>query len=207
MKRLGWEQVPDKLDDTYQRAKLQWVQTQKKINWNTFREGLCVHGNLMTALLLFLCIQENIWSIMFQTVAYLQTSWICCAACKLTKDHKQLPKSKRHTFFRSKSTCHSRTSSTIDLIERHTFQKSNVNNKNFDRFVEILKWYFRKCLIAGELWICKPISMNQGKGIYLVRDPEVLRQKIELLDDGSGTKFGIKKAVHRIIQRYNFNVE
>jgi hypothetical protein len=51
------------------------------------------------------------------------------------------------------------------------------------------------------MWICKPISMNQGKGIYLVRDPEVLRQKIEQSDDGSGTKFGIKKAVHRIIQR------
>jgi hypothetical protein len=39
MKRLGWEQVFEKHDDTYQRAKLQWVQTEKKINWNTFREG------------------------------------------------------------------------------------------------------------------------------------------------------------------------
>jgi hypothetical protein len=39
--------------------------------------------------------------------------------------------------------------------------------------------------IAGDVWICKPSGLNQGKGIYLVRDIEGLKSKfaeIDLLD-------------------------
>ena len=56
--------------------------------------------------------------------------------------------------------------------------------------------------LADELWICKPVSLNQGKGIYLVRSPEILRQKLELNDDGQQRRFGIRKPHGRIIQKH-----
>ena len=56
-----------------------------------------------------------------------------------------------------------------------------------------------------ELWICKPVSLNQGKGIYLVRSPEALRQKLELTEDGQQRRFGIAKPLGRIIQKYIHN--
>ncbi len=52
------------------------------------------------------------------------------------------------------------------------------------------------------MWICKPTSLNQGKGIYLVREPEVLKQKLELIDEGQNKKFGLNKPINRIIQKY-----
>ncbi len=54
-----------------------------------------------------------------------------------------------------------------------------------------------------ELWICKPVSLNQGKGIYLVRSPDQLRQKLADQDDGQQMKkFGGNKPTGRIIQKY-----
>ena len=54
-----------------------------------------------------------------------------------------------------------------------------------------------------ELWICKPVSLNQGKGIYLVRNPETLRQKLDAFDDGQQQKkFGGNKPIGRVIQKY-----
>lgn len=47
--------------------------------------------------------------------------------------------------------------------------------------------------------------MNQGKGIYLVRDPDQLKQKLELNDDGQMKKFGVSKPLGRIIQKYIHN--
>jgi len=54
-----------------------------------------------------------------------------------------------------------------------------------------------KFIQDDELWICKPVSLNQGKGIYLVRSPEMLKQKI----DSAGTN----KPLGRIIQKYITN--
>ena len=59
--------------------------------------------------------------------------------------------------------------------------------------------------IEDELWICKPVSLNQGKGIYLVRSPEALKQKLELTEDGQQRRFGITKPLGRIIQKYIHN--
>lgn len=53
-----------------------------------------------------------------------------------------------------------------------------------------------------ELWICKPVSMNQGKGIYLVRSPEMLKQRLDAAEDGQQKKFGGNKLTQRIIQKY-----
>ena len=36
MKRMGWEQIFEANDDSY---KLKWVQCNRSINWNTFKEG------------------------------------------------------------------------------------------------------------------------------------------------------------------------
>ena len=44
------------------------------------------------------------------------------------------------------------------------------------------------------------MSLNQGKGIYLVRSPEMLKQKLDLADDGQ-RKTGNGKPIGRIIQK------
>jgi hypothetical protein len=51
-----------------------------------------------------------------------------------------------------------------------------------------------------ELWICKPVSLNQGKGIYLIRNPETLKQKLNLNEDGQPSKVN-SKPIGRIIQK------
>jgi phosphoribosylamine-glycine ligase len=37
-------------------------------------------------------------------------------------------------------------------------------------------------ILAGDVWICKPSGLNQGKGIYLVRDIEGLKSKFAEID-------------------------
>lgn len=46
----------------------------------------------------------------------------------------------------------------------------------------------------GEVWICKPTGMNQGKGIYLVKTPA----EVEKLRESKGA--------NHIIQRYVYIV-
>lgn len=48
------------------------------------------------------------------------------------------------------------------------------------------------------------MSLNQGKGIYLVRSPEMLKQKLELAEDGQ-RKTGNGKPIGRIIQKFEKN--
>ncbi|CAF0708512.1 unnamed protein product [Brachionus calyciflorus] len=101
------------------------------------------------------------------------------------------------------------------LCSLQAFEKSQVQNPNkvFIPLEEYLPLTYklddrvdRELYFANakneELWICKPVSMNQGKGIYLVRDPEMLRQKLELTEDGQQKRFGITKPLGRIIQKY-----
>ena len=46
------------------------------------------------------------------------------------------------------------------------------------------------------------MSLNQGKGIYLVRNPDMLRQKLELTEEGQQRRLGVNKPLGRIIQKY-----
>jgi hypothetical protein len=55
--------------------------------------------------------------------------------------------------------------------------------------------------VDNELWICKPVSLNQGKGIYLIRNPEMLRQKLEMSEDGQHKRYGFSRPIGRIIQK------
>ncbi|XP_072040892.1 LOW QUALITY PROTEIN: uncharacterized protein [Amphiura filiformis] len=52
----------------------------------------------------------------------------------------------------------------------------------------------------GEIWICKPNGMNQGKGIYLVRDLTELRRKYEAKETARKTRPSVHGS--RLIQRY-----
>jgi len=66
---------------------------------------------------------------------------------------------------------------------------------------------FFKVYKPGEIWISKPTGMNQGKGIFLIRnqiDVEKMRQKL-LESEVSERKFSMKSPMARIIQRYVSN--
>eukprot|EP00118_Oscarella_pearsei_P012767 m.96294 g.96294 ORF g.96294 m.96294 type:complete len:675 (+) comp36906_c0_seq2:68-2092(+) len=53
----------------------------------------------------------------------------------------------------------------------------------------------------GDVWICKPTAMNQGKGIFLVRELEKFRPELD--DHEKATKAGRRTRLSsRIIQRY-----
>jgi phosphoribosylamine-glycine ligase len=52
----------------------------------------------------------------------------------------------------------------------------------------------------GDIWICKPVGMNQGKGIYLVRNLEEFKKSLDEREDKLKQKTG-SRHMDRIIQR------
>ncbi|XP_045161699.2 protein polyglycylase TTLL10-like isoform X1 [Mercenaria mercenaria] len=67
-----------------------------------------------------------------------------------------------------------------------------------DLFLEVYK--------DNEMWICKPVGMNQGKGIFLIRNREAINQ---LLEEREQKKQQPQKPgrplMNRIVQRYITN--
>ncbi|KAJ7393525.1 protein-glycine ligase, elongating [Desmophyllum pertusum] len=59
----------------------------------------------------------------------------------------------------------------------------------------------------GEIWICKPTGMNQGKGIYLVNSREQLTEKLNINggDDANSRRSQVRPPQGRVIQRYVMN--
>ncbi|XP_031554461.1 probable beta-tubulin polyglutamylase [Actinia tenebrosa] len=63
----------------------------------------------------------------------------------------------------------------------------------------------------GEVWICKPIGQNQGKGIYMINSSAQLRDKLHLNDQYQNTNSNgrrssqVRPSPGRIIQRYIMN--
>ncbi|WAR14826.1 TTL10-like protein [Mya arenaria] len=58
----------------------------------------------------------------------------------------------------------------------------------------------------NEIWICKPVGMNQGKGIFLIRSREAITQLLEERDQKKQQpqKPG-RPLMNRIVQRYILN--
>ncbi|CAF3145895.1 unnamed protein product [Rotaria sp. Silwood2] len=65
--------------------------------------------------------------------------------------------------------------------------------------------YFFNLHQPGDVWICKPSGLNQGKGIYLVRDVESLKSKFAEIDSMDKKKQISIKPMKRVIQRYIMN--
>ncbi|XP_048581079.1 uncharacterized protein LOC5512073 isoform X2 [Nematostella vectensis] len=61
----------------------------------------------------------------------------------------------------------------------------------------------------GEIWICKPIGQNQGKGIYIVNSSAQLREKLKLNGQQQNTDgrriSHVRPPQGRVIQRYITN--
>lgn len=83
-----------------------------------------------------------------------------------------------------------------------------MNVKSFFQLME--RSTVRKCIHSAvmpvlnrstgeELWICKPTSANQGKGIFLVRD---FQQVLARLEQDQMSCRPASKPVARIVQRY-----
>ena len=54
----------------------------------------------------------------------------------------------------------------------------------------------------GEMWICKPVGMNQGKGIFLLRSREEIDSLLAERDAKKETnKFSTRQPMVRIVQR------
>jgi glutathione synthase/RimK-type ligase-like ATP-grasp enzyme len=55
----------------------------------------------------------------------------------------------------------------------------------------------------NEMWICKPVGMNQGKGIFIIRSREAINQ---ILEEREQKKQQAQKPgrplMNRIVQRY-----
>jgi phosphoribosylamine-glycine ligase len=56
-------------------------------------------------------------------------------------------------------------------------------------------------ILAGDVWICKPSGLNQGKGIYLVREIDELKEKFNEIDSDKKKQVSFKP-MKRIIQRF-----
>ncbi|XP_038062248.1 probable beta-tubulin polyglutamylase [Patiria miniata] len=54
----------------------------------------------------------------------------------------------------------------------------------------------------GDIWISKPNSMNQGKGIYLVKDITDIQRKYQLMEESGANMIPRKGNQSRMIQRY-----
>ncbi|XP_064611036.1 uncharacterized protein LOC135475177 [Liolophura sinensis] len=55
----------------------------------------------------------------------------------------------------------------------------------------------------GEIWICKPTGLNQGKGIYLIRSKEEITRGLEERDQAQQQRrSSTKPLMSRVIQRY-----
>ncbi|CAM2730295.1 unnamed protein product, partial [Rotaria socialis] len=76
-----------------------------------------------------------------------------------------------------------------------TFKLDEKNDR--DAFFNIHK--------PGDVWICKPSGLNQGKGIYLVRDIEELKEKFSEIDSLEKKKQILIKPMKRIVQHYIMN--
>lgn len=55
--------------------------------------------------------------------------------------------------------------------------------------------------VDGEMWICKPAGMNQGKGIFLVRTREELIEKLQCKTVNNSRQRFLPTA-GRVIQRW-----
>ncbi len=53
----------------------------------------------------------------------------------------------------------------------------------------------------GEIWICKPTGLNQGKGIYLVRDLEEFQKQQQEKEEKKPNKKPHRQQMGRIVQR------
>lgn len=57
-------------------------------------------------------------------------------------------------------------------------------------------------LTDGEIWICKPVGMNQGKGIFLLRSKEEIDNLLAERDAKKDSmKLSSKPPMVRIVQR------
>jgi tubulin--tyrosine ligase like protein 10 len=168
---MGWQQIYDTTDESY---RLRWVQTVRGINWNTFREGeqmVCHIPNcgLFTNKLNLLCTLQSF--------------------------EKQQSKQSNPQFIPLKDYLPT-TYKLDDRIDRETFFATAKSNGSF--LFLLANFKLSKSFLGyldDEIWICKPVSLNQGRGIYLVRDPEMLRKKLEQNQN-------ISKPIGRIIQKY-----
>ena len=62
------------------------------------------------------------------------------------------------------------------------------------------KYYFS--FAEKDIWICKPTGMNQGKGIYLVRDIEELKKTLQEKEErNQNSNKPFRATMGRIIQR------
>ncbi|CAF1093195.1 unnamed protein product [Adineta steineri] len=57
----------------------------------------------------------------------------------------------------------------------------------------------------GDIWICKPSGLNQGKGIYIVKDINQLKEKFNQEDLFEKPKTFSIKQIKTIVQRYIMN--
>ena len=82
----------------------------------------------------------------------------------------------------------------LDVIsEREEFFQNYKSRDNICYYIILF------CCAEDELWICKPTHLNQGKGIFLVKNLEQIQDK--LLSDKANCRSTVAPT-QRIVQKY-----
>jgi len=61
---------------------------------------------------------------------------------------------------------------------------------------------YNSCFVDGEMWICKPTGMNQGKGIFIIRSLEEITKLLEEREHKKEQMIrSVKPLMTRVVQR------
>ncbi|KAK2161579.1 hypothetical protein LSH36_114g02014 [Paralvinella palmiformis] len=97
-----------------------------------------------------------------------------------------------------------RVNATINLKGNVKMRSSDFMPETYRVDDPIDRKLFLETYQDGETWICKPAGMNQGRGIYLVREIEEFKKILDERDDK--IKKSKRPGVERIVQRYEVEV-
>ena len=79
---------------------------------------------------------------------------------------------------------------------------STIKPLNLEPLLRIMYCLPSHLVVDGEMWICKPTGMNQGKGIFILRSRQEIDNLLAERDAKNNNKnWGTRPPMMRIVQR------
>uniref|UniRef100_H3BGX1 Tubulin tyrosine ligase like 10 n=1 Tax=Latimeria chalumnae TaxID=7897 RepID=H3BGX1_LATCH len=194
----GWQRIYDKSREDY---KLKWCEVKSQANYYSFREG-----------------EQLIYQIPNNKVLTTKIGLLS----SLREYERVMSK-----FKKNETTCSKKKKKSQDeiLLLNQTWLRPELGQpimllKLDDFFPETFRMDLKDeresffalsnvCTQEGQVWICKPTGMNQGRGIFLLKSQEDIadfRAKLQNIEDNPVyRKQPFKSPQARIVQRYIHN--